>query len=319
MTRQDVRTLMEKYRTGDITREEAEKLDAWYRSENEKEVHWEVDSVEEPEELRNRIFRNIKVKTHFGHNRFLVNTWLRMAASVSLVLLFGWLAYKLSGQAKKDYITVSSPVGKVTQIAFPDGSHAWLNAGSRLKYVKDFTANRDVELDGEAFFDVKPNSKSPFHVRSGVLLTKVLGTAFVVRAFPDEKWMTVAVQRGKVQVNRSEDQLAVLLPEQQIEYNAKSGEVVSSRFDMGTKFAWKEGKLEFHEQTLADITAQLEKWYQVKFTFSDEDLTKCIYTASFDNSIKINDLLNVLCEVNNIKFEFGTNGRTVKLIGKGCS
>jgi transmembrane sensor len=319
MTRQDIRTLVEKFLNGKITAEESEQLNSWYRSENEKEVHWEVGSAGEAEDLRHRILGNIKGKTHPEKERSFQRTWLRMAASVSLVLLLGWFAFKLSDQRKREYVTVSSPVGKVTQIAFPDGSHAWLNAGSRLKYVKDFGTDRNVELEGEAFFDVKPDVENPFYVHSGVLLTKVLGTAFVVRAYPDEKWMNVAVEHGKVQVSKRDQQLALLLPEQQIRYHAESGKVVSSNFDMGSKFAWKEGKLEFNEQTLASITDQLEKWYQVKFTFSNEELRKCVYTASFDNSIKISDLLTVLCEVNDVRFELGKDGRTVKLTGKGCN
>jgi transmembrane sensor len=322
MTRQDIRTLMEKYLKGGITREEAEKLNSWYRSENEKEIHWEVGSVEEAEDLSRKMLKSIKDGIHPEKPRRVLRfekNWLRMAASVSLVVLFGWLAYKMSGKQKQEYVTISSPVGKVTRIVLPDSSLVWLNTGSELKYVKDFSTSRDVELNGEAFFDVKPNSKSPFYVHSGMLLTKVLGTAFAVKAFPDAKWMVVAVERGKVQVNKGNDMLAVLLPEQQIEYNVKSGEVVSSNISGDRNFAWKEGKLEFHEQTLAEITAQLERWYQVKFKFSDENLKNCVYTASFDNSIKINELLAVLCEINNIGFELDQNGRVVKLIGKGCS
>jgi transmembrane sensor len=88
--------------------------------------------------------------------------------------------------------------GSKTNLVLPDGTKVWLNAGSNMTYDKDYGVNiREVNLTGEAYFDVIKNPKKPFIIHTGKIDIKVLGTAFNVRCYPDEKNTETSLVRGK--------------------------------------------------------------------------------------------------------------------------
>ncbi|WP_215224060.1 FecR family protein [Echinicola shivajiensis] len=158
-----------------------------------------------------------------------------------------------------------SKVGQKSKVFLPDGTIAFLNSGSQIKYDKDFGINnRDLSLQGEAFFEVAKNKEIPFKVMSGKVVTEAVGTAFNVRAF-DIKDIGVQLTEGKVKVypiNNPEEKL-LLLPGEQVVYQGDEFPQ-KGRFDLEYYPLWVKGTLSFDKASLSESVELLERWYGVK-------------------------------------------------------
>ncbi len=161
--------------------------------------------------------------------------------------------------------------GQQRKLVLPDGTHVTLNAGSAISYPEKFEKNsRKVTLTGEAFFNVKRNEKAPFVITTGDVVTKVLGTSFNIRAYPENKAVQVAVVEGKVKVNAkigSEDQNACvfLSKSEMATFQQEAGELIVSTYDEKEQIGWKDGMLYFQKADFHSTIVKLERWYGVKF------------------------------------------------------
>jgi transmembrane sensor len=207
------------------------------------------------------------------------------------------------------YAISSNPNGQRSRITLSDNSIVYLGAGSRLRYPKQFTGNkREIELYGEAFFEVTKNPKRPFIIHTGKVQTKVLGTSFKIEAFKDDA-LTVKVATGKVRVDQYQGQkmksLAVLLPGQQVTYFhhlATTGLV-----DAKEVTALKNSLLIFHNSSLLEISAILQRWYNKKITFNVPAKGMERMTVTLDASVSIDKLLNALGAAGNFKYTIEKN------------
>lgn len=184
----------------------------------------------------------------------------------------GALVYSLENNTKDGkplFNTLSTPRGGQFQISLPDGSRVWLNAASTLRYPVVFSGKyRDVELSGEAYFEVVSNGQKPFRVKAGESRVEVLGTHFNVNAYPDEAAIETSLLEGKVKVEkgiRSE----ILLPGQQAVLPASSKEIKKAYADVESVVAWKNGIFQFDGDDIAGIMRQIGRWYDVEVTFPD--------------------------------------------------
>lgn len=229
--------------------------------------------------------------------------WM-VPAVLSIFLLITALVWKESTQSsprgQKNYGEISTRPGSKTKLVLPDSTVVWLNAGSKLTYGEDFgISNRNTTLVGEAFFDVKRNSV-PFIIHAGAVQIRVLGTAFNVKAYPNERTTETSVLRGKVEVtlNKRPDEPFVLRPDEKlIVSNAaeKRKAVVSekkepiavlgsiTRSDDSTilETSWVQNKLIFNDESFADVAKKMERWYDVKITFKDEEVANYHLHGSF--------------------------------------
>jgi len=161
--------------------------------------------------------------------------------------------------------------GQQRKLVLPDGTRVTLNAGSSISYPKTFSKeSRRVTLTGEAFFDVTRNEKSPFVIRTGEVTTKVLGTSFNIRAYPENKAVQVAVVEGKVKVNArigSKDQNACvfLTKSEMATFQKEAGELIVSTYDEKEQIGWKDGMLYFQKSDFESTIIKLERWYGVQF------------------------------------------------------
>jgi ferric-dicitrate binding protein FerR (iron transport regulator) len=162
-------------------------------------------------------------------------------------------------------ITKQTARGEKLTLTLPDSTTVRLNAESRLQYLS--SSPREVNLQGEAFFDVKRDTLRPFVIQTAGIITTVLGTSFNIRAFADDDDIAVSVVSGEVKVEKeklaAEDALR-LLPGDQAVYHAKDTLLSKGRFDVDDVLAWKEGRLYFKNARFADIVQRLERWYGVE-------------------------------------------------------
>lgn len=252
----------------------------------------------------------------------------KVAASIVFVISLVSIYYLLEGgtgifSSDKvetiSYITKKTLRGQKLTITLTDGSIIKLNAESSIKIPSNFGGNtREVLLTGEAFFRVAKDSLRPFIINSNGLVTKVLGTSFNIRSYPEEHTDKVTVVTGKVSVKRGVDNKensvkeSFLLPNQSLLYDKdKNEELINRNVDVEEELGWIEGVLIYDNVGLGTILKDLERWYDVDFDVSSEVDRNGIYTGSFDNQ----SLENVLQGLSFMSkgFEYKIEGKKVFL------
>lgn len=203
--------------------------------------------------------------------------------------------------------TVSTPRGGQYQVVLPDGTHVWLNASSTLKYPTSFKGSeRNVELNGEAYFEVVSNKKMPFKVSSKNQLIEVIGTHFNVNAYSDEDATKTTLLEGSVKVAMRTDfngkvlsDYATLKPGQQATISEK---VKISNVDTEEAVAWKNGELMFSRQDIRSVMRQISRWYDVEIVYENH-LTPMTFSGSISKYSNVSDVLKMLELTGNIHFK----------------
>ena len=222
----------------------------------------------------------------------ILNIAMRIAATlfIPLLLASSWLFYKQYAPMDAGKLAmqeVTSPAGIRSQVVLPDGSKVWLNAESTLKFSVPFSKDiRNVDLKGEAFFEVTKNQKQPFVVHSGNIAVKVLGTRFDCKAFDEDNTIEVILEEGKVALNSnvaSGQDESIMKPGDRAVIEKTTGETLIKNEEIGKYIAWHTGKLVFDNTSMADVVSMLERWYGVEVTVQDKDILNYRFTTTFDN------------------------------------
>lgn len=193
---------------------------------------------------------------------------LSIAASVLILLTIGVASLYLYFTSNSNpVIEVVAEKGQRKELTLPDGTRVWLNSDTKLTYNRDFSDKfREVNLVGEAYFNVVKDSKRPFIVRTSQLSIKVLGTVFNVKSYPNDYTIETTLVAGLVSVQKNEDikkNLSPVLvkPQQKAVffYEANDIRVVPVNIDKTT--SWRKGKLVFDNETIDGVVNSLERWY----------------------------------------------------------
>jgi transmembrane sensor len=241
-------------------------------------------------------------------------------AVAASVLLF-WFFFKTDENTEVKPIshTVSTKVGDKACINLPDGSKVWLNGDSKISYAENFrNKTREVHLSGEAFFEVAKDKTKPFIIHTRAIDLKVLGTAFNVRSYENEKETETSLVHGSVEVTlrNSPDQKILLKPGekllvkntavdtvQKFKKQKRDEEapiaVLTTMHYYGTdsssvETSWTKNELVFNDEPLDKIALNLERWFNVRITIVNEDLKKVRYTATLEEDDKLEDFLEAL-------------------------
>jgi transmembrane sensor len=233
--------------------------------------------------------------------------WMKYAAIFILSLLLTGTAFwaHYSHQfAPKRYTSITAPNGQISNITLFDGTNVWLNAGSSLKYSDTFNQNdREIFLDGEALFSVEKNEKIPFIVHAGDAQVKVYGTEFNVKAYSNETKIETVLIEGKVQF-AAHGKNVMMEPGEQLVLSKATGELVKQQVNPDEFTSWKGGKIYFNNETLFNLTQQLERWYEVKFSFDHENMKSYRFSGVINKERSLDYTLRIIQEINKIKFEF---------------
>lgn len=333
----DMRALFRKFLLGKSSKTEKEQvLEALENAEQDAEFMEALeqlpkDVTEYPEiddRTREKLFSRINTHTQPEKKR----TWtvLSIAATVTLLIALGGGAYFLSHvlfdiQPSITYDEKSAPIGQRKFFTLDDGSVVNLNGGSKVRYSSDYGDQvREVVLEGEGFFEVVRQEETPFIVRTSTLETKVLGTSFNVKAYPDQDQITVAVLTGSVQVlqrdTTADDKsktLAVLTPDHIVTYDKESGSYETRESSVTELIGWREGRLVFREDTFEDIAHTLKNQYGITIRFGDESLKKCHFTASFGADATLEEILELLTLVHDTQYKKKGASEYI-MYGQGC-
>lgn len=226
----------------------------------------------------------------------------------------GELVYKLSANhdnATLEYNTTETPRGGQYQLELADGTKVWLNASSSLKYPTRFAGKeRQVELTGEAYFEVTHNASMPFKVKTTKAVVTVLGTHFNVNAYHDESSVKTTLLQGKVRVNAlNSNASGILKPAEQAILTGDQIQITPGDTEAAT--AWKNGYFRFRGENITNIMRKLSRWYNIDVqyatTISDEG-----YYGTVSRFKNIKQVLAVLSETGSVHFK--VEGRRVTVM-----
>lgn len=268
----------------------------WYRNiekEENKEEGVNLESTLDKIHHRINIVRETEVFDLQKRTR-IYRTLLRVAAVFILPLLVTSILFineKLMLAAKDNlYTEVTVSSGSKLRTVLPDSTIVWLNSGSTLKYPQSFSyKNRQAEIIGEAYFNVKSDKLHPFVVKTGALDLKVIGTSFNVMAYPEEKTISVTLEKGKVSVEKpcsgkGISRLSFLEPGERIVFLKETGTANIATVNTDQFTSWKDNKLIFRNNSLDFIFNRLERWYNTDIEIVGNDkLPQTPYTLTIED------------------------------------
>lgn len=232
-------------------------------------------------------FQRVRSRIRARRRDRLVRLAMRCAAVLMLPLLvasafFGYLYYRERTPGTL-FAEVSAPTGAVVHYELPDGSTVWLNADSRLRYPVRFTGGRrDVELRGEAYFEVEADSRHPFYVHTDAgMSVYVYGTSFNVNAYDDEPAIRTVLLSGRVHVVAPDNRVVRIEPDEQVLFDRASGALTTSRVRAEDACAWRDGRLVFRNTPLDEVLHRLERRYNVEIDFRNHTDEVFRYRATF--------------------------------------
>lgn len=214
---------------------------------------------------------------------------------------------RLEGKSLHVENQIEVPRGAEFCLTLADGTVVWLNADTRLRYPVDFTGNsREVEVEGEAYFQVKRDEVKPFIVHFQGMEVTVLGTEFNVNTRQIENIQTTLVQ-GKVQVSASPENPVILQPGEMASTNIRTGKTRTTLVNVQKYVAWRYGKYCFEEATVEEILNELALWYDVEVEFQDEKLRKERFSGYLSRGDSITSILNKIEQTTYIHFSVVQN------------
>jgi ferric-dicitrate binding protein FerR (iron transport regulator) len=201
--------------------------------------------------------------------------------------------------------TLEIPRGGEYFLVLSDGTKVWLNSETTLRYPVNFNSEqRNVELTGEAYFEVAENKNAPFLVATGEQVVKVLGTKFNISSFQEDAFVLTTLVEGKVEVflEKSPEVKQILLPSDQGRFDKEKGMISKRKVDPYKFIAWKEGRFVFEDELLSDMMKTLSKWYDVDVIFASERALDYRFTGNLRRYDNFREILEKIEKTNEVEF-----------------
>lgn len=235
---------------------------------------------------------------------------LRIAASISLIISVT-LAIIFLQKSDQEELVASN----IVSTTLNDGSIVTLNAKSRLTYPSKFEdKNREVNLSGEAFFEIEKNPDKPFIIHTDAIDVTVLGTSFNVRSLDNESIASVTVATGIVRINSNGNSIQLVEGEKGI-LDKQSGKLFKVVNNDKNYLSWKTKTFQFDNLPLTDVINILNNAYQSSIELKNSDIVNCPVTVEFEKQ-SLNSILEVLKATLDLEIE--KNDNVILLSGNGC-
>ena len=278
------------------------KLDSFVDEKERKQIHAISEKVDlyfdlkkyKAEDAWGKVESRIRIQNSGKQARFrnlITSPFIRIAAALifaALLLVSGYEVF-FNPSAKNNLLELSASHKVLNTFTLPDGTLVSLNSNTKLRYPKKFgRSTREVTIEGEAFFEVKPNKNKPFIIHAGNAQIKVLGTSFNVNAYPESKLVEVTVETGRVQVLNKTDKYVqtnelILTPGDKGTLIFESNSLRKTTNQNPNFLAWKTHNLIFKATSLDEVIQELAKVYKVDIRLADSNLNKLLLTAQFNN------------------------------------
>ncbi|NDV46585.1 FecR family protein [Paludibacter sp. 221] len=256
------------------------------------------------EEFRNRLVNAGEIPV-VNRKQRRETTWINRVQRVAAILLLPVMALSaylyFSAQTEKSVVWSEKSVayGDIANVALPDGTVVWLNAGSKIIYPDKFTSKkRQVFFTGEGFFNVAKDTKKPFIVQANESNIEVLGTKFNLKSYAEDKTIKLSLLEGSVAFSSNsklhEGKKYIMKPGEQVCYNRDKHTIQKSEFSLEQYSSWKDGKYYFKNETLEEITRQLERNFNLKIVIKNDSLKDIRYHMAFVNNESPEEILKAI-------------------------
>lgn len=242
-----------------------------------------------------------------------IQRWMKYAAMIGIICVIGGrIGYWLYQNGNDPQMLVSvANEGIVKEIILPDSTKVWLNHSATLKYPREFSEKeRNVYLDGEAYFEVTPNLHRPFIVQSDAMRVRVLGTTFNFKCDRNCRIAEATLIEGEIEVkgNREEGQI-ILSPGQRAELNKNNGRLTVKQVDAKLDAVWHNNLIPFQKANIFTITKTLERFYDVKIILSPDMKADKTYSGVVKRKSTIESVLKSL--QNSIPIDYKIVGNNI--------
>lgn len=286
--------------------------------ENWLSEHWTNTSEIDSNTLIETVFQQIQEYEKDRQERpaFSISNILKLYQRIAAFLLipilgFGiWFGVGQFGSRSVHFTETIAPRGQKSQIVLADGTKVWLNSDTKIKYPGLFSKNqRDVYLDGEAFFEVAKNPDQPFVVHTSGINVKVLGTKFNVRAYADEDLIETSLFEGKVSLQLNEPENALgketdVVPGQSFVYSKNDQQLTLSRFPKDEINGWKKNQLIFKDDTFSNLVRKVERWYNVKIVYDEKLFNDRRLTVELIEGERLERLMEIISLTLSVDFDY---------------
>ena len=346
--------IITKYLTGGITDQELARLSSWMNQSGEhlkdfREIrnHWIQSNVFNKDKETDRALHSLNHKIESGNfkNKKIHNfQWIYKAAAILLLFTSSFFVYMYfsndstvtNEMANLNWNLVEIPLGEKGQITLSDGTKIWLNSDSKLKYPAAFSDNREVELVGEAYFDVAEKKENPFFVKTSNITVKVTGTEFNIKSYPEEGIVKTTLVEGSVEIldneNLNSSSQIMLRPNETATFNkfnktfrvdriskknTAANHVIETQKlqkiepTIETITSWKNNELVFDNETLEEMVKKMERWYGVDIML-DIEASDERYSGKFVYNESIDQVLHVLSRTTPIDYKIERNHVTIR-------
>lgn len=219
----------------------------------------------------------------------------------------GIINYENRTDLAVSFNTLEVPRGGTYQIILSDGTKVWLNAASKLRYAVGYqVGERTVDLEGEAYFEVKKDVSRPFKIKTKGQEIEVLGTHFNVNSYDEEPFVKTTLLEGAVKI--SSGKKVVLLKPGQESINRNGVLSVNNVTDVGEAISWKNGKFQFEDEDLESVIRKISRWYDIDVKFVGKTANKK-FNGIISRSKSLKKALKIIEATENVSFKI--EGRTL--------
>ena len=316
----NIEELLFSYCEGKLSGDERKHVEEWISAskENEElaktvhELYWAADTLS----VMDKVDADKALKKANGklvRRKFkTVFLWAERAAAIMFIPLLSayLLQIKNSDVAEARMMEIRTNPGMTTAFVLPDGTNVSLNSGSVLRYPEFFSEDkREVELIGEAFFDVTKDPNKRFVVKtSGDERVEVLGTSFNMEAFPGDSILSTTLLEGKVRFV-SDAGSVQMNPGEKLVYNNKTSKAKLTKTNGEAETAWKYGKIIFDNTPFNEVLRMLSKRFNVDFVVKNEKYRKDSFTGTF-STLRLEQVLDVFSISSKIKWRYIPTDKT---------
>ena len=317
--------IIDKYLTGKCSQEELIEVNAWMNESEEnacqlfrmEEVFHlgKFDTYADEQRMANaekRLYRKLEQEKKKKDKVLYMHRWMKYAAIIVVALLMGGGAgYWFYNQTEHQMLVAVANEGIVKEVVLPDGTKVWLNNAATLKYPREFSEKeRNVHLEGEAYFEVTKNRHKPFTVQSDAMRVRVLGTTFNFKCDKRCRVAEATLIEGEIEVkgNKEEGQI-ILTPGQRAELNKSNGRLTVKQVDAKLDAVWHDNLIPFQKADIFTITRTLERFYDVKIILSPDMKPDKTYSGVLKRKSDIESVLKSL--QNSIPIDYKIVGNNI--------
>ncbi len=315
---ENIEEMLLRYCEGSLNDEENRQVEEWITSDNEHEdiarniheLYWAADTLHVMNKVdTEKALKNINGSIYRKRLRTVFLWAERIAAILFLPLLSAYLLqYQTNSsggvETKPNMMEIRTNLGMTTSFVLPDGTKVYLNSGSVIRYPNVFSDNkREVELLGEAFFDVTKNPEKRFIVKTSCdKRVEVFGTSFNMEAFPGDSLLSTTLLEGKVKFC-GDNGCVEMLPGEKLVYNVNTSKAKMIKTDGEVETAWRDGKIIFDDTPFDEALRMISKRFNVDFVIKNGRYHKDSFTGTFTTQ-QLEQVLGVFSISSKIKWRY---------------